>query len=243
MIDVDEGIVPASIPALVRRCSGCGAPNDRERAKYCRVCGADATRRSRQKKRLASRPESPKKPRSTTPSADEIERARARGYVSTYIRRGKIEKKPCQRCGEMRLKKVGPFHPDPSRRMQFIWLCLPCAKQTKDGVRRIEHERTSRMAAERDYFTRVSAGRDRAAAANLLVRGLPEIEQLRIAAGIRVVFAHYRWPDRDDGLLYDEVLRNVFEWIYGPIDEEHARRLLSDSAGVDALNGRVADAA
>lgn len=243
MIDVDEGLAPDPIPVLIRRCSGCGAPNDRERAKYCRACGADATRRSRQKKRLESQSKLPKKPRTTKPSADEIERARARGYVSTYIRRGKVEKKPCQRCGERRLKKVGPFHHDPKIRMQFIWLCSPCAKDTKDGVRRIERERSTRTSAERDYFARVAAARVRAAASEILMRELPEVERCHIAAMIRAVFARFHWPDRENGVLFSEVLRNVFEARYGQIDVELARRIVSEAACNDVPRERVPAAA
>jgi hypothetical protein len=46
-------------------------------------------------------------------------RANARSYVNVYIRRGKIQRQPCEVCGG----KAQPHHEDYSKPLQVRWLC------------------------------------------------------------------------------------------------------------------------
>ena len=50
-------------------------------------------------------------------------RANARSYASVYLKRGKLKKKPCERCGE---EKVQMHHEDYSQPLQVRWLCREC---------------------------------------------------------------------------------------------------------------------
>jgi hypothetical protein len=226
----EDGLAPP--PALVRRCVGCGQPNPRERAKYCRSCGADATRRWRKIRREAARSTTterttPAKPPARAPTEEQLELTRARAYVSTYVRRGKIEKKPCQNCGDPRLERIGPFHPKPAERLVFLWLCLPCAKMARKTTIAITRSANGRKRQESAYAARVAEGRDRARAAMLLIRGLDAPARQAIVDDIARIFAHFRWPARPHGFLYQDVARNVYEYRYGSLGVERARDTLA----------------
>jgi hypothetical protein len=50
------------------------------------------------------------------------EEVRARAYVASYLRRGRIVPPPtCDRCGQR--AEVVPYHPDPAQRRVLLWLC------------------------------------------------------------------------------------------------------------------------
>lgn len=53
-------------------------------------------------------------------------RANARSYANVYLRRGKLKKKPCERCGD---PKVQMHHEDYSQPLQVKWLCRKCHLQ------------------------------------------------------------------------------------------------------------------
>ena len=67
-------------------------------------------------------------------------RANARNYVAQYVRRGKIFKQDCVRCGgsDSRIHQ-----PDPSKPLMIEWICKECL------FKRFEDERLSKLAAER----------------------------------------------------------------------------------------------
>jgi ribosomal protein L37E len=211
-------------PSLIRRCVRCGNPNPREKAKYCRPCGAEATRAWRAIRRTlpggAAKPPTPPK-RSPTPA--EIELVRARAYVSTYVRRGKLQKKPCQNCGNPQLKKIGPFHPDPAKRLSFIWMCLPCAKLARSGLKTAATQ-TRRREAKR---MEANGARDRARAAMLLIRALPAPSRLTFVTALDKAFIDFRLPPRPHGVLYQELARNMYEATFGIIGVERARDTLA----------------
>lgn len=50
-------------------------------------------------------------------------RHEARWQVGRAIRTGKLKKKPCERCGEL---KVQAHHRDYYKPLEVIWLCRPC---------------------------------------------------------------------------------------------------------------------
>ncbi len=67
------------------QCSRCGGAQDRAGQRYCRRCHAAYQRERRPKHRDLD--------------DDTRRRANARAYAGVYLRRGKLERKPCERCG------------------------------------------------------------------------------------------------------------------------------------------------
>jgi hypothetical protein len=47
----------------------------------------------------------------------------ARSYAGVYLRRGKIEKAPCQECGN---RNSQMHHDDYSKPLVIKWMCRPC---------------------------------------------------------------------------------------------------------------------
>lgn len=47
----------------------------------------------------------------------------ARSYANVYLHRGKIHRKPCQKCGDV---KSQMHHPNYRKPLLIIWLCRPC---------------------------------------------------------------------------------------------------------------------
>ena len=54
-----------------------------------------------------------------------------RSFVSVYLSRGKISRKPCQVCGEL---KVEALHMDYSKPLDVVWLCRLHHVQVTCGV-------------------------------------------------------------------------------------------------------------
>ena len=50
-------------------------------------------------------------------------RANARSYAKVYLKRGKLEKQPCEKCGEVNSQM---HHPDYSEPLRVVWLCRHC---------------------------------------------------------------------------------------------------------------------
>lgn len=50
-------------------------------------------------------------------------RANARSYLNVYVRRGKVAKQPCARCG---CSEVEAHHDDYSKPLEVTWLCRDC---------------------------------------------------------------------------------------------------------------------
>jgi hypothetical protein len=51
------------------------------------------------------------------------QKANARSYAHSYVKRGKLPKLPCQACGSP-LSQM--HHPDYSQPLAVLWLCRPC---------------------------------------------------------------------------------------------------------------------
>lgn len=90
-------------------CSKCNGPNDRAPQRYCKICHA-ANMRAWRPKHSDLPPEAKK-------------RANARAYVNVYIRRGVIQRKPCETCGEPKAEK---HHEDYDKPLEVVWLCRKC---------------------------------------------------------------------------------------------------------------------
>jgi ribosomal protein S27AE len=50
-------------------------------------------------------------------------KANCRAYANVYLRRGKLKKLPCQRCGST---KSEMHHPDYSLPLEVLWMCRRC---------------------------------------------------------------------------------------------------------------------
>lgn len=48
-------------------------------------------------------------------------KGKARNYLHVYLKRGKVKKTPCVVCGD---PKVQAHHPDYSKPLEVVWLCL-----------------------------------------------------------------------------------------------------------------------
>lgn len=90
-------------------CSKCGGINLREPQVYCHECHAGYMRRNR--------------PKHSRMSLVAQMRANARAYANVYLRRGKLAKKPCERCQN---PEVQMHHNDYSQPLQVRWLCRGC---------------------------------------------------------------------------------------------------------------------
>jgi hypothetical protein len=53
-------------------------------------------------------------------------RANARSYAHVYLRRGKIARKPCERCGSPESQM---HHRDYARPLEVTWLCRWCREK------------------------------------------------------------------------------------------------------------------
>lgn len=95
------------MPQALQACSRCGVLHARS-SRYCRACHAAYMRDWRKTHPL--NPEQRKKDN-------------ARSYAGCYLRRGKIERKPCADCGEAHAEM---HHEDYDRPLDVVWLCRPC---------------------------------------------------------------------------------------------------------------------
>lgn len=102
------------------RYCACGAPNPRARAKYCRACGAAASRRSYANRKGVISLRRQKR------SLSAIDRAvrNARAYLAMYVKRGKVAVEPCETCGLTYGRRV-PLQEDPQRPLEARWFCPP----------------------------------------------------------------------------------------------------------------------
>ena len=90
-------------------CSKCGGALEENRVgkqRYCKKCHAGNMRE--------------KRPIHSELSTDAKKRANARAYLNTYLRRGKVQKKPCIICGS---EDSQAHHQDYNKPLDVIWLC------------------------------------------------------------------------------------------------------------------------
>lgn len=102
------------------KCSKCGQPHDRSGQSYCLACHAAWQRRWRPKYR------------DLTPLQKMKDNARS--YAGMYLRRGEIKRKPCRDCGA----RAQMHHPDYSKPLEVIWLCVPHHRAEHKRMKEIE---------------------------------------------------------------------------------------------------------
>lgn len=90
-----------------RTCPRCGEDLRGQRSGYCNDCHAKYMRENRRKYKDLSE--------------EQKRRDRCRSYANVYLRRGKIERKPC--AVEGCLEKPQMHHPDYARPLYVVWLC------------------------------------------------------------------------------------------------------------------------
>ena len=89
-------------------CSSCNKPVEETRKgqRYCKSCHAKNMRKNRPK-------------HSELPTEIRL-KANARSYVNVYLRRGKIEKKPCEICKD---ENSQMHHDDYDKPLEVRWFC------------------------------------------------------------------------------------------------------------------------
>lgn len=87
-------------------CSKCAGPMEENRTNgYCLKCHAEFMRRTR--------------PKHSELPEEQRRKANARAYAHEYLKRGKIQRQPCEVCGE----KAEMHHDDYSKPTQVRWFC------------------------------------------------------------------------------------------------------------------------
>jgi hypothetical protein len=86
-------------------CSRCGGDIDRP-GKYCKACHAAYMRKWR--------------PKHSDLAPEAKKRATARAYANVYLRRGKLERQPCEVCG---VEPAQMHHDDHDKPLEVRWFC------------------------------------------------------------------------------------------------------------------------
>lgn len=94
------------------RCSACGGERDRPGQRLCRECHNAYARENR--------------PRHSELSPDARKKANTRAYTKELIKRGQLERKPCETCGALDSQAHHEDYNDPRR---VNWLCPPCHRK------------------------------------------------------------------------------------------------------------------
>jgi hypothetical protein len=90
-------------------CSQCGGPRDRASSSTCRACHAAYMRARR--------------PKYSELTEEQRRKNICRSLAHYYLKRGKIERRPCERCGSPNSQI---HHADYSQPLEVTWLCRPC---------------------------------------------------------------------------------------------------------------------
>lgn len=95
------------------RCSRCGQSRDRPGQRYCRRCQREY-QRERHRRGIENYA-------SLAPEAKR--KARVRALANAAIRKGELQRRPCEVCGTT--VDVQKHHPDYDRPLDVVWLCGP----------------------------------------------------------------------------------------------------------------------
>lgn len=94
----------------MKKCSRCSSRHNRN-GRYCLKCHAAYMRSWRKTHRLTGEPRL---------------KSNARSYAHTYLKRGKLVKKPCRVCGSL---VVQMHHEDYKKPLMVQWLCITHHKE------------------------------------------------------------------------------------------------------------------
>lgn len=106
-------------------CSKCKQDFTRLSHRYCAKCHAEYMREWRSSNKL---------------TREQRIKDRCRAYANTYLRRGKIQKLACEKCGDPNSQM---HHADYTKPLEVTWLCQDCHQD--------DHNR-ERLAAKRARF-------------------------------------------------------------------------------------------
>ena len=95
---------------IMKPCSRCGKPRDRDGQKYCRSCHAAYQREHRPKHSMLSPIEKFKQT--------------SRSYAGVYKRRGYLIPQACELCGVD--EKIQMHHENYAKPLEVNWLCVVC---------------------------------------------------------------------------------------------------------------------
>jgi hypothetical protein len=117
--------VPQRLAGTARICQTPGC--ERLARRRGRSCGRCATRQWRKlhTDELAEREAQRAFP------VDQLPLRQARGYLSAYLRRGTIQRQPCQRCGA---QEVVPHFPDLAKPREVVWFCRQHRTETLEAI-------------------------------------------------------------------------------------------------------------
>lgn len=102
---------------MKRQCARPGCTNERTLyGRYCRACATSATSQWRHEHRDEVRV----REAARTFSDEQAAIRRARAYIAMYVRRGKLERGPCELCGD---RHVSPDWDDPGKPLEVRWFC------------------------------------------------------------------------------------------------------------------------
>lgn len=87
----------------MKHCSKCGKPRDRPGQGYCRCCHAAYMCRWR-------------------PTPEQKMKHAVRSRVAYALKTGRLKRQPCEVCGA---KDAEAHHPDYSKPLEVMWLCVP----------------------------------------------------------------------------------------------------------------------
>jgi Zn finger protein HypA/HybF involved in hydrogenase expression len=92
--------------AIKKECSKCDQPLDREGQRYCKECHAEYMRENR--------------PKHSELTILQKLKANCRSYANAYLKRGKLIKQPCEKCGS---EDSEIHHEDYTKPLDVTWLC------------------------------------------------------------------------------------------------------------------------
>jgi len=184
----------------VRRCMNANC--ERPARRRGRTCGACATKRWREKygEELAAH----EAVRSFSPEQTRLRNAR--GYLSAYLRRGRIQRTPCQTCGSM---QVTSYFPDLAKPLEVIWYCKPHRVRALD-----EAAAAKATAAQVELQSRWKSDRERFA--DEFPRLSPEMQAQFLSRAQAIVALNSRLAgvavDPQAPLVRQAMIRLFVEW-------------------------------
>lgn len=121
---------PSSAAGIMNICKECHKAKMRVRARTNPAVQAYDRQRAKSPKRKAAIAANAKRWRDENPDA-----YKAHNAVNNAVRDGKLEKLPCDFCGD---QKVEAHHKDYARPLDVVWLCAKCHKRLHANFPQLE---------------------------------------------------------------------------------------------------------